>query len=186
MSYATLMTLAELHFECGLIGIVEFSERCDIAAWVFGLPGFIDDPRDSETADRDAVSNGEDNEPRPVCRLERNGDQSDASLPEYLHFMFRGWVFTKADPDFYPSTPHGHWLDQNRSWPKMDPYNGRVFKRKNVEATGERLSKDDLKLLWSDEKFKDFCRSHIVWYMEEFPHHRFRVGREKLFRWPRI
>ncbi|MBY5651786.1 hypothetical protein [Rhizobium leguminosarum] len=186
MSYTTLMTLAELHFECGLIGIVEFTERCDVAAWVFDQPGFINDPRRDEGENQETVSDRREAEASPVSALENGSDQGDISPPDYLHFTYRGWVFTKADPDPYPSTPHGHWQDQNRTWPKMDPYNGRVFNRKNAEAAAERLSKGDLRTLWSDERFKDFCRGHIVWFMEEFPHHRFRVPREYLFRWPRI
>ncbi|MGR9343476.1 hypothetical protein ACU8NW_02480 [Rhizobium leguminosarum] len=186
MSYSTLITLAELHFEFGLIGIIEFRERCDVAAWVFDLPGFITDPRVEEDENHEPVADLGDPEPPLVSKLSESGDQSGASPPGVVHFTYLGWVFTKADPDPYPSTPHGHWQNQNRTWPKMDPYNGRVFNKKQSEATAKRLSKTELRALWSDEGFKDFCRGHLVWYMETFPHHRFRVSKERLFRWPRV
>lgn len=186
MSYATLITLAELHFEWGLIGVNEFEERCDVAAWVFDKPGCLADPRGEEGEDRERPAATQEPEPPLVSERSESSDQSASPQPDVLRFTYLGWVFTKADPDPYPSTPHGHWQSQNQTWPKLDPYNGRVFDQKHNEATSKRLTKYQLHALWSDERFKDFCRGHLVWYIEMFPHHKFRVPKARLFRWPRV
>jgi hypothetical protein len=119
--------------------------------------------------------------------VDRNvhGQPSDPVAAERIEFLFQGWVFTKADPDPYPSTPHGHWKNQNQKWPKLNPYSGRAFLTKHQEDVGKRLSKVQMKLLWSDEKFKDFCRAHIVWYRESFPFHDFGRSNKLLLKFPK-
>jgi hypothetical protein len=184
MSLLTLVTLAELHHRFGLIGIDQYEERCRIAEWLYGGSGQDADPRDVGGEERER-ENEDELAPGDATVTVQHGDPNDPHDPGYLSFLFNGWVFTKADPDPYPSTPHGHWKDQNNKWPKLDPYHGRVFKTKHDEVTSMRLNKSQMKILWSDEKFKDFCRGHLIWYMEIHTHHVFRVSRDRLFRFPR-
>lgn len=167
----TLITLAELSFSLGLIGIDEFYERIEIALWLSDNSGSVKDPRLLGDEDLNTKENEE------IDRI--NISVSDSSDDEnWIEFLFNNeWVFTKSDPDSYPSTPHGHFKNKNKKWPKLNPYNGRVFKKKHQEDVSKRLSKNELKKLWSDQKFRSFCREHIVWYMEAFPHHRFPVRR---------
>jgi hypothetical protein len=183
VSLLTLMTLAEMHHSFGLIGIVEYEERCRIAHWLYGDSDQHTDPRYSNGEEQERERNEDELAPGTTVTAQE-GDPNDPHDPGYLRFLFNGWVFTKADVDPYPSTPHGHWQSQNRKWPKLDPYNGRAFEAKHRENISMRLKKFELKILWSDEKFKDFCRGHLIWYSENFPYHHFRVRRDRLLRFP--
>lgn len=183
MSYQTLIALAELHHSFGLIGISEFVERCEVARWLQDPTPGLADPRDPEAGDPDREEEvGEAPEGQAVTV--RTGDPSDPDDPGYLQFLFMKWVFTKADPDPYPSTPHGHWQNQNRKWPKLNPYTGRAYSAKEQEDKSQRLSRSQLRMLWGDEAFRDFCRGHLVWYREKFRFHRFPVPDADLLRFP--
>lgn len=96
-----------------------------------------------------------------------------------------GWMFTKGDPDPYPSTPHGHWRSKDRKWPKLNPYTGRVYARNESEDVSRRLDRMQLHILWRDEAYKDFCRGHLVWFVETFPHRALPVPKDRLFSFPR-
>lgn len=173
----TLITLAKIHYGLGLIGQDEYIERARVARWLSAeLQG--GDPR-SESQEEEINDNREmyDTESEAVAIKDSSGkstltDNEDNHL-ELLCLNI--WVFTKSDPDTYPSVPHGHYRNKNNAWPKLNPYTGRVFSSKHHEDRAKRLSKKDLKLMWSNEKFKSFCREVIIWHLEQFPHYRFRV-----------
>lgn len=184
MSFATLVTLAEMHHRFGLIGISDLKERLQIAAWLADDTDQLPDPRLVE-GDEGEPEREDDAGPGAPGVTTRQGTPRGPDDPGYLEFLFMGWVFTKADPDPYPSTPHGHWGDKNRKWPKLDPYRGCVFVKKDQEDRSQRLGKSEMRLLWRDESFKDFCRGHLVWYMEKFPHHAFRVPGDRVLIFPR-
>lgn len=79
MSYSALITLAELHFGLGLIGTDEFRERCDVAAWVFGKPGFETDPRDEKPcSERPADEHA--GPMQPAASVPAEGGQSNSGL----------------------------------------------------------------------------------------------------------
>lgn len=183
MSLLTLMTLAELHYRFGLIGIDEYEERCRIAEWLYDGSGMRVDPRDVDGEEHEQENECESPSDDATVTVQQ-GDPNDSHEPVCQRIVFINWVFTKADPDPYPSTPHGHWQNQNKKWPKLDPYNGRVFKAKHNEDTSKRLNKSQMKILWDDEKFKEFCRGHLIWYIEKYPHHVFRVSHDRLLRFP--
>jgi hypothetical protein len=184
MATRILLFLAELSFRLGLIGVDEYVERCDVAWWLGDEGAGIPDPREPVGSDdrrekRQRPSHDAPGEPgRPEGR-------SRHDEPDWLKFVFRNqWVFTRSDPDPYPSTPHGHLHDANRKWPKLNPYTGRVFKAKHQEDASMRLGKTEMRDLWTDEAFRAFCRSYILWYTEEFEHHRFSVAHPLHFpRW---
>jgi hypothetical protein len=183
MSLQTLLTLAEMHHGFGLIGIDEYEERCRVAWWLYGHAVERSDPREVGSEERER-ENDEELASGDAAAAVLEGNPNDPADPGYLQLLFNGWIFTKADPDPYPSTPHGHWRSPDSKWPKLDPYNGRVFVAKHCEDMSRRLNRIDMRILWSDERFKDFCRGHLVWYRENFPYHTFRVRPSRLLRLP--
>jgi hypothetical protein len=177
MAARTLLTLAKFNLQFGFIGIDEYIERYEVALWLGDPNGKRLDPRDtvlSEDLREEKERGSADNASEPPQK--GGGDGLRESDSGEVEFLFQGWVFTKSDPDPYPSTPHGHWRNQNSKWPKLNPYTGRVFKEKHQEDVSARLNKKEMKKLWNDDKFRDFCRSYILWYAEAFPHHVFGVA----------
>ena len=180
---STLIILAEFHYEFGFIGYDEFRERIDVAMWLSD-EGDRNDPRldsEEEPAPNDK-ENGEDQSESVISRPSSGRNSSDGDEEEFL--CLGVWVFTKADRDSYPSIPHGHYRSQNRAWPKLNPYTGRVFSSKHQEDKAQRLSKKEMRKVWHDESFKSFCREMIVWYQEQFPYYEFSVRRPlRMPRW---
>jgi hypothetical protein len=144
-----LTFLAEVSLEFGLIGISEYYERRGVAIWLNDRDDNLFDPRADPPGREDQRE-----EQQPDSANEpghgRSGDGPRVSDQGEIEFYYRGWVFTKADQDPYPSTPHGDWEHQNNRWPKMDPYQGRVFKEKHQEDVGRRLRRKEMRELWGD------------------------------------
>lgn len=181
----TLITLAEFHYELGFIGQDEYRERVHVALWLSDkLDG---DPRleSPEEGINDSREKIESENEAVVLRKASGKSSAAGSEYDWLEFIcLNTWVFTKSDPDSYPSVPHGHHKSQNKPWPKLNPYTGRVFSSKRQEDKNQRLSKKEMKIIWNDEKFKSFCREMIVWYQEQFPYYEFHVRRPLRFpRW---
>lgn len=184
--YRTLVNLAEIHYELGLIDYDEFNERVGIALWL--SDGLDVDPRDgsegiTESNNLDG-SEREKNQDSVIAKID-SGKSNVENDESWLEFLCLGvWVFTKSDQDPYPSIPHGHFKSQNKKWPKLNPYTGRVFKSKHQEDKSQRLEKKEMRDVWTDEKFKSFCREMIIWYREQFPYHEFSVSRPlRMPRW---
>lgn len=104
----------------------------------------------------------------------RGGSEGD----DWLQFIPGGpiaylhrWQFIVGDPDPHPSVPHGH--DNGRPFPKLDPYLGWIHV--STTKTGGRLSKDDTRALWNDERFRDFASAALVHFVRENPSYRWRV-----------
>lgn len=175
-----LINLADFHYELGLIGYDEYVERIEIGYWLSDSFHFSEHSRDPRYDVEESLNIKEREKPDVYDEsigVEAIDSESDSS-EYYIKFICLGkWVFTKSDPDSYPSVPHGHYNDQNKKWPKLNPYTGRVFEAKNQENNKERLSKKEMKEIWQDEKFRSFCREMIVWYREQFPHYEFPVKR---------
>lgn len=169
----TLQVLADLHLQFGLIDVSEHRERFLVADWVANDEVNGKHPRDPIA---EIKSSEGDSSELVVKRCTERNNPTLLNEPERLEFLaFNKWVFTRSDADPYPSTPHGHLQDPNRSWPKLNPYTGRVFKAKYQEDSTQRLSKKQMRTLWDSQDCRDFCRSHIVWYMEAHSHHKFAV-----------
>jgi hypothetical protein len=152
----TLIALAEFNFEFGFIGIDEYVERCEVALWLDDESGKRHDPRDSSGSE-ERRERGERGPSERASELPQKGDGDQSPEPDSLEFLFQNWIFTKADPDPYPSTPHGHEGHRNKKWPKLNPYTGRAFKEKHQEDVSARLNKKQMKILWDDERVRDFC-----------------------------
>jgi hypothetical protein len=81
------------------------------------------------------------------------------------------WVFHQYDPDPFPSIPHGHHNGQSQ--PKLDAYLGWVY----LNATRNRREpRRNIVALWNDDKFRDFARQAIQYYLTHHPHYRWRVS----------
>jgi hypothetical protein len=74
------------------------------------------------------------------------------------------WKFHQADPDFFPSIPHGHW--EGRPQPKLDAYLGWVYLG---SAQIRREPRQHIIALWNDEKFREFAGHAIDYYLTNFP-----------------
>ena len=176
----TLITLAEFHYSLGLIEYHEFHERISIAYWLSDEDGrnWLD-PRvqpGEEPLQQEQDHDADEYESAVIHRIKSSDKNTNKDVPDWMEFLCLNiWVFTKADQDPYPSIPHGHYKSQNNSWPKLNPYTGRVFQAVHQEDTSRRLTKKDMQKIWRDEKFKSFCREMVVWYKETYPHIRFPV-----------
>lgn len=176
----TLIFFAHFHLDIGLIGIDEFEERIRIALW---LSDEIDnDPRLFDTEIDPEKERKSD--PSVLVEESKLNNVSDKNENNTLAFVaLNTWYFTGSDPDSYPSVPHGHFQNANNTWPKLNPYTGRVFSRKNTEDNSQRLNKKNMQTLWGDVAFRNFCRSHIMWYMQAHKHYKFPV--KYPYRFPR-
>ena len=167
----TLRFLAELSFDLGLIDVTEYEERYRVARWMAvddTSASKSRDPRDPPAPEREPSLGDDDHATIKVPR-ELDG-------PEWRELLVLGkWLFTKSDPDAYPSTPHGHLHAATREWPKLNPYTDRVFKAKHQEDVTLRLSKREMQRIWRDHVFRDYCRSYILLYIEAHPQYDFRV-----------
>ena len=163
----TLLTLANIHYEMGLISYSEFSERNGVALWLSDeLPEDVIDPRpddEEESLGTEEVNIDTDGVEIAIASFENGTKKLDDGDEKWLELTcLNTWVFTKSDPDSYPSVPHGHYQSQNNKWPKLNPYSGRVFIGRNQEDKSKMLKKKELQRLWSSEKLKTFCREMIT------------------------
>jgi len=166
--------LSDISFEIGLIGYPEYLERCNVADWLDD-PNNLSDPRLSNT-DHEETSTDEYHRDEYDEKFagQSNVEKPEDNEPPYLElFVMNQWMFTIGDADCYPSVPHGHFKSKMRKWPKLNPYNGRVFSDIHQESTRKRLDKKKMKMLWKDSKFVLHCRKQILWYCESFPRYRF-------------
>lgn len=181
-----LINMAEIHHQLGFISHDEFWERVEIAQWLSDEAGETADPREiGVEVDPEEEINKDVGDDSIISKISEGNEGFSNNDENWLEFLCLGiWVFTKSDPDSYPSVPHGHHKSQNKKWPKLNPYTGRVFKAKHQEDISSRLSKKQMKTIWQDEKFKSFCREMVVWYQEQFPYFEFSVHRPlRMPRW---
>ena len=172
VAHRTLLLLADLSIEFGLIDISEHIERRNVALWLADDEPCLIDPRElapNESREEHTDPSSDDE----LVRIAGSGRPDDPGWFELL--VLREWLFTRSDPDPYPSTPHGHLYRANRAWPKLSPYTGRVFKAKHQEHPTLRLTKREMRELWRMEAFRDFCRSYILSYIAAHPYHEFAV-----------
>ena len=104
----------------------------------------------------------------------------------WLSFLILNqWVFTLGDVDCYPSVPHGHLHKKTNSWPKLNPYVGRVFSGMHQELVRSRLKRHEMALLWNDQDFVRHCRDQVLWYSGFAPSYTFPNARRGKLRFPR-
>ena len=187
MHMDTLIFFADVSLDFGLIGIDEYRERIQVALWLSeDGENTREDPRLPVTEGRKSDEDRGDLGTNYAMNSQRSGTSIDnTEQPRILEFIgLSVWYFTGSDPDSYPSVPHGHYQSAKRPWPKLNPYIGRVFSSKHQEDLSSRLTKKEMRNLWSDESFKDYCRKHIMWYMESHAYYNFPVRHPlRLPRW---
>lgn len=179
--YYILKLLADLSYLTGVIGYQEYSERCEIADWLMNNespdPRFIEGEISQNNRDNDVI----ENDTESLIGKKTSMDSSKLEIT-----MLSKWVFTQGDVDCYPSVPHGHLYNKTNEWPKLNPYNGRVFSSIHQEDIKKRLDKNAMKILWNDPKFVEHCRKQVFWYSQNFPHYIFsnaKKGRHIFPRW---
>lgn len=169
----TYWFLTRWEWEHGLIGLAELLEREEVLQWLKPptvASGGTSDPRNTLGGESERPSVPSESSPASPAGGEsaaperRRDDGGELALMPLV--IGGNWVFTKDDDDSYPSVPHGHFQEKTRPWPKLNPYSGKVFSRKDVEDTRSRLTRDELVRLWNDEKFRQHSLATIVWYEE--------------------
>jgi hypothetical protein len=183
--YSELLFCSEVSYDFGLIGLAELKERAEVAKWLLDPGHSMRDPRLGRDEEFEARESSECEPPDTSPPAE--GAKKDDPADRRFHLVVLSkWVFTVGDADCYPSVPHGHFQKKTNSWPKLNPYTGRVFSAPHEEDKARRLTKIDMQILWNDEEFIDHCHKQIDWYSEFAPKYQFvtaRHGRRHLPRW---
>lgn len=186
--YRDLLAWSELSYKIGLIGLAELKERTEVAEWLLDPGHSVRDPRLGRN-EEPSVQELNDCSPPDSTPL-TDGVKKDDPADRWLHLvMLSKWVFTVGDADCYPSVPHGHLQKKTNSWPKLNPYTGRVFSELHEEDKARRLTRSEMQKLWNDVRFLDLCHKQISWYSEFAPNYKFAdakngwEGRHVLPRW---
>lgn len=185
----TFLFISECEYQCGFIGQADLIERHEVLSWLIDDSNEVKDPRspNAESKFDEHVSRGEQQESHVADQVSET-THADDEFP-ILEFLPLGrsnpWVFTLGDPDNYPSVPHGHWQNQNRPWPKLNPYTGRTSKAKDREDTTLRLKREDMVGLWNSKEFRIHALKQIAHYQTTFPHYVFPVSASRIRRLPR-
>lgn len=193
-----VMTLSDLSYQLGIIGLIEYQERLEIYRWLKDNSNSVADPRhapgeDYASSEKERMDHGDDwdgsnrMEGPQLSHTGTRGGQKIEDEDDSMHFLaFNKWLFTVGDKDCFPSVPHAHYQRKTTPWPKLNPYTGVVYSSMNAEDVSSRLTKREMKLLWNDSKFIEECRKQIIWYSAFAPHYSFpnaRFGRHILPRW---
>ena len=185
---SNIILLTDLSYEIGLIGVAEYEERMEIAAWLSDLNEEMRDPRlgnDEEDAPRQRAERVEENGTGGGPRLRGAQEEGDDGSPYMQLLALKTWMFTVGDVDCYPSVPHGHFQRKTNEWPKLNPYIGRVFSAMHTEDINARLTRAEMKALWNDERFVEHCRQQVLWYSDFSPRYPFSSARRGKFHFPR-
>lgn len=192
------MTLSELSYRFGIIGLIEFQERFEVYRWLEDNSNSLSDPRNApgeyyapfeEERMKDEYDSDRNNR-IDDSQLNQTGARESQTIEdedESMHFLaFKKWLFTIGDADCFPSVPHGHFKRKTTPWPKLNPYTGVVHSNMKVEDVSSRLTKREMRILWNDSKFIEECKKQILWYSRFAPDYSFpsaRFGRYILPRW---
>jgi hypothetical protein len=124
--------------------------------------------RNADTEEEWPLSEQQQKEP------EATPSESQVFVPEdepgVLYFLAAGstglsqWWFHQADPDFFPSIPHGHLRSDMRR--KLDAYRGWIWRG---DEQIDREPRWKVIALWNDEKFRSFASTAIEFYLASFP-----------------
>ncbi|WP_156409940.1 hypothetical protein [Duganella sp. Root198D2] len=189
--YHHIVLLSDLSYQIGIIGLMEYRERLQIAEWLTSSKNSLDDPRDS--GERNPMEDSES--PREVPNKDVTSNNSggaaalkddDDELDRWAQFLaFKKWVFTIGDADCSPSVPHGHLHHKNNPHPKLNPYTGRVFGKGQKEDVSLRLTRAEMKSLWNDSEFVAHCREQVIYYSSFAPAYDFPNARHGRLHFPR-
>lgn len=173
--------LSELSLVLGVVDEDVFRDRMDYLHELLRNPGGAlgggaDAAGEVDAPHEGASPNASDGEAHADILAGARGGA--AAPPEWIHLIPGGaiahlkrWHFIKGDPDPMPSVPHGH--DEGRPFPKLDPYLGWIHA--STTTTSGRLSHDDTRALWNDDRFRDFASAALLHFAQENPHYVWRV-----------
>ena len=147
--------------DCAEPGILEVRAATDIL-------------REQEFEGEDEWPTGEPEQPSPgegpseseVSISDRHGpfEPPVLSLIVAASTGLHHWQFHQADPDFFPSIPHGHWRSDNRR--KLHAYRGWTYRE---DRQIDREPRWKIIALWNDDKFRSFASAAIQYYLVTFP-----------------
>jgi hypothetical protein len=181
---SSLVLLSDLSYFVGLIGLAEWQERVEIGRWLSDSEHGRPDPRIASADDSPPCELAcEDQAPR--CYQAGTVAKNVEKLGAFALVVLGKWHFTQGDPDSYPSVPHGHENSKTQSWPKLNPYTGRVFAKMDEEDRFRRLSRDEMRTIWRDSAFVDRARDQVLWYSGSNPKYPFRNARRGLLSFPK-
>jgi hypothetical protein len=186
-----IVLMSDISYMSGIIGLAEYRERLLVAKWLSNDEEEGVDPREPFAEPNEDVNDKNDVEtPRQgdgsaaSANSAGGNDNNETRWPRFL--LLNKWHFTIGDVDCVPSVPHGHENSKTQSWPKLNPYTGKVYIGVEREDVSRRLNRNDMKKIWTNKKFLEECRKQIVWYAENFPSYQFRNarrGRDCLPKW---
>lgn len=176
------LILCNISWQYGLIGINEYRERMKALRWLSSdqeEPGSPDEEEDTEYTEKQQEESLEDTENNHFNPLGSDTDEDTRyDDPELLQYTTKKlnnkWVFTIGDRDPYPSIPHGHFEYKTQKWPKLNPYTGWVFSKKDGKSS--LLPKTEMKILWNDKEFREYALEQVKWYKSEFKYYKFSVS----------
>lgn len=196
--------LTETSWAHGLVGVAEVEERWAVLRWL--LDEHEPDPREHSEDARDEPGEDEiaDGREPPEPPSEHNSTSEEDSVPKSagvaghkkkpskpgsLQLMPAGlrqpWTFTKGDPDPYPAIPHGHLGNQNRKWPKLNPYTGIGYAAMHSKDSSLTLKRRELIALWNDDAFRGFCLDHVSWWIDTHRDWNWHISKPRRFPRPR-
>ena len=98
-----------------------------------------------------------------------SGEDEDGAFLRFIAGTNTGlsnWEFHQYDDDFFPSVPHGHW--NGRHQPKLDPYQGWVYKGSKQQW---REPRKNIVSLWNERQFREFALVAIDYYRTHYPNY---------------
>jgi hypothetical protein len=185
---SNIILLTDLSYEIGLIGEAEYVERMKVASWLSEHNVEMRDPRLENLGEETARHEPELSKEHGIGSGSSRGqavEDENNSPPNARFLALNKWMFTIGDRDCYPSVPHGHLHRKTNNWPKLNPYIGCVFTGMHSEDKSARLTRTEMKALWSNEDFVDHCRQQVLWYTDFAPSFDFPNARRGKFRFPR-
>ena len=181
-----IILLSDLSYEHGLIGIAEYRERREVAYWLSVDEQGQQDPRDSPHEEPGRLREFDEERGDNRGGSGSGNDPEEDPTDQWPRFLaLNKWMFTAGDRDCYPSVPHGHLHRKTNEWPKLNPYTGRVFSAVHAEFVPRRLTKAEMKILWSDSDFVEHCRKQVHWYSDFAPNYGFPNARFGKYRFPK-
>ena len=155
--------LTVVSYALGLIDVFIYQERLD----------FLEEDEEAEFSPEDNQDLVEVEKRHPSGH--RDGRDPILSLiTPNVGVLGAKWVFTLGDPDPFPSIPHGHL--HSKKYVKLDAYLGYTFDMRNGQKQLKRESRVFIVNLWNNQKFRQFARKQLRWFISQNPNFKWRVS----------
>lgn len=116
-----VMTLSDLSYQLGIIGLIEYQERLEIYRWLKDNSNSVADPRNAPgeeyaSSEEGRMDHGDERnvsnrmEDPQLSHTGTRGGQKIEGEDDLMHILvFNKWLFTVGDTDCFPSVPHAHY-----------------------------------------------------------------------------